>query len=348
MPEFEELRLVVSLTDHASAGLNNFQRSIQQFSSGQTANQIEGFKKQNSLMREALKATGLEATGTAKAFEGLSSKMLGSAGAISAVGFVLYESLNKVNAAAKEIRDQAISLERLGVSFAQGKNIIEQYRRFGIEEVEAQKNIGAAVNAQIQARKQTQSQMFDDLRKLVHGDKFVDEYRAALQNAKDVREAINVSAEYEQRLGELIEKNAQGKTRSQVEEEKASKQAHFREIQGFDESFSLAKQVTELDKDREAALERMNARAKEFRDLWNETAVNMEKIKDIFSDVAIKAFLPMMQNVKQTVDAIFQLFEQGHSALGDKNFWRNLIDPALVDWLDENVGSIKTLPQDRS
>ena len=65
----------------------------------------------------------------------------------------------------------------------------------------------------------------------------------------------------------------------------------------------------------------------------------------IFSDVAIKAFLPMMQNVKQTVDAIFQLFEQGHSALGDKNFWRNLIDPALVDWLDENVIHSKTLPQ---
>ena len=197
MPEFEELRLVVSLTDHASAGLNNFQRSIQQFSSGQTANQIEGFKKQNSLMREALKATGLEATGTAKAFEGLSSKMLGSAGAISAVGFVLYESLNKVNAAAKEIRDQAISLERLGVSFAQGKNIIEQYRRFGIEEVEAQKNIGAAVNAQIQARKQTQSQMFDDLRKLVHGDKFVDLSPGSTRRTpRDlVRDAINVSAD---------------------------------------------------------------------------------------------------------------------------------------------------------
>ena len=107
MPDqIEQLKVSVRLQDNATFGINNFQKSIQSFSSGQTAQHIETFKRQSTLMTQVLKTTGLEATGAAKSFQNLSFSLLGATGAVSVFGYVVYKTASIVNEAAKQIADQ--------------------------------------------------------------------------------------------------------------------------------------------------------------------------------------------------------------------------------------------------
>ena len=131
-------------------------------------------------MSQVLKTTGLEATGAAKAFQGLSFGLLGSAGVVTAFGLVVYKTASMVNNAAKEIKNMADQFKRMGVnSYAEGKNIVEQYEKFGMTVEQAMQNIQAGINANIEARRKGASQVFDELRQ-EFGPEFIEQYRQAV------------------------------------------------------------------------------------------------------------------------------------------------------------------------
>jgi hypothetical protein len=330
MSEFEELKLVVSLSDHASAGINNYQKSIASFSSGQSATQVESFKRQNSLIGTLLKSTGLEAGKTAEAFGELAARYVTGGATIAAFAGSVFASMTMVSAAAKQIAGQARELEKFGVDYAEGKNIIEQYEQVGMTAAEATQNIQAGVETAHEAHKNFQSKMFEDLKTqfggVSGGERVVQEYKEALRGAKETREIMNANKEFQDRFGKLALENRTYETQELANQAESHNREIFRQITGFNDMFNVARQVTALDEERAKALKEMNDRAREFNDLWNATAVNLERIVDVFSSAAMGGgFILLLQSAHDLTKAIFQVTQEGMAAMKDKNFWRLLI-----------------------
>jgi hypothetical protein len=330
MAEFEELRIVVSLTDQASTGFNSFKKSISEFTSGQPAQHLENFKRHNTLLTQLLKATGLEATGTSKAFIDLTSKFALSAGVIGALGYALYKTTSIVADAAKGIVDQANKLKALGIPYSEGRNIIEQYALVNIEANKTIEDIQAANQLQFEARKAHHSEMFDQLRQLVFNDPYVKDFQIQLQNAKTQVELQNVIVEGQEKFSELSNKYYHSDDEATQKRTNAQTRARFRAIVGLNEEFDRAVRIKEIDKDRAASLEKLNTEAQKFTRLWNETAVNLERIGGVLEGAAIQQLLPLLQSAKDLTGAIFQLVTEGFSALKDKNFWESMISGADV------------------
>jgi hypothetical protein len=345
--EFEELRLIVSLTDNASAGLNNYKKSLEQFTSGQPAQHLENFKKHNLLLTQVLKATGLEATGTGKAFIELGSRLAIGAGAVGIAGVAIYKAAAIVNSAAKGIVDQANALKSFGVGFPEGKNVLEQYARLGISEKESIENIGAATQAQFETQKRNRSELFEDLKKLALGDNWAEEFRNRMAQAKTLAELMNTAQQGEIEIQDVVERRYGNLDKHEKERLKAEFARQYRQLFHFNEAFLLAKQINELEADRAKRMKDMADAAQKFRDQWNATAVNLGQIVDIFlTGKGISTMLPILEQAKDLTEAILRLTTEGMKALKDENFWKLLMHlPPDIPGMPQVSGSVNTLQQ---
>ena len=331
MAEFEELRITVSLDNKATAGFTDFKKSVAEFTTGQPAQHLENFKRHNTLLTQLLKATGTEATGTSKAFIDLSSKFTAGASAIGAVGYALFKTTAIVAEAAKGIADQANKLKSFGVPYAEGKNIIEQYELVNISANKTLEDIQAANQLQFEARKVHHSEMFDQLRQLVFNDPYVNEFKTQLQNARTQAELQNVIIEGQAKFSELSNKYYHSDDEATQKRTNAQIAARFRAIVGLNEEFDRATRVKELDQDRAKALEKLNTEAQKFTRLWNETAVNFERIGSVLEGRGIQSLTPLLTQVRDMTQAIFDVMTKGMDAFKDRKFWEtglgSIMDP---------------------
>ena len=338
MAEFEELRIVVSLDNKAVAGLNDFKKQLAEFTSGQPAQHLENFKRHNTLLTQLLKATNLEATGTAKSLIDLGARFVGVAGPIGLVAYALYKSTSIVADAAKSITDQANKLKSFGVPYAEGRNIIDQYKLANIEANKTLEDIQAANELQFQARLAHGSEMFDQLRALLHNDPYVNEFKERLAGARTQAELQNVVLEGQQKVSELSEKYYHSEDKAIQARTNAENRARFRKIVGLNEEFDRAVRVREVTKDQAAAWESLAAKAKEFAVLWNTVGVNFGKIGDVLEGKGIEKLTPLLQGVKELTEAIFLATQQGMNALKQENFWKLILGKEFVDPFTEEGG----------
>jgi hypothetical protein len=130
--ETEELRLVITLTDNASAGLRALKQQHAELGSGATAGHVESFKKKHNELAKQIKEMTELATGGERAMLGFIGKF-GVAGA-AVVGFtaVVLKGLEGLTKYADKVTDLNNKAKVMGVHPAVLKSIEEQLERIGI------------------------------------------------------------------------------------------------------------------------------------------------------------------------------------------------------------------------
>lgn len=127
----EELKLVISLTDNASAGIANLRSQTQQLGGGQTRDNVERFRRQHSESGRQLKQMTEAVTGGEKALANFAFR-LGAVGAgIAAVGVVATKVMGDLDKFASKIVDLNNKAKLMGEHPAVLKAIGEAMERAG-------------------------------------------------------------------------------------------------------------------------------------------------------------------------------------------------------------------------
>jgi hypothetical protein len=130
--EVEELRLVITLTDNASAGIAALRAQFAQLGSGATAGNVERFKRgHNELAKQIKELSELTVSGE-KAMLSFIGKFGIAGAAVAGFGLILTEGIKGLNEFSAKITDLNNRARVMGVHPAVLKNIEEQLDRIGV------------------------------------------------------------------------------------------------------------------------------------------------------------------------------------------------------------------------
>jgi hypothetical protein len=326
MAEYEELRLTVTLVDNASSSLRQLQQTMKETATGPTSQHMENFAKKGNILKDAIKAMGLEARGTTAMLEGMGTKLLGVGGSVATLVTAIVVATERVGKLATSFNEASRSWEAMGTTLAHGKNISEQLARIGIDEQKSMELVGNAIQQHVVAQKRGLNEQFRELR-MRFGEQFEEEYKRAIAVAKTPEQYLNAAADAEKKVGEIVEKNLRGQSREEIDAQKAYAQQRFRTITGFNEELHLVTQLRELDKEREQFWDKMDENAKKIAEDWRGTWENINQIwellkSDLF-DPDKSPFPAMMHAAKASTDAFFAAILKGQELLQGHNFWQD-------------------------
>jgi hypothetical protein len=145
MPEFEELRLRVTLDDQASAQLARLRTELSQLGGGQ---QAQGFERLGGQTRQMTALMRPLATGSLSARSAMTalSSVIGPLGiAIAGLGGAFYAQTQKLKTFAEGMLNIDAKARALGIDSAQYENLERQFRRMGLSNQEGHAVISSVV-----------------------------------------------------------------------------------------------------------------------------------------------------------------------------------------------------------
>jgi hypothetical protein len=145
--EQEELKLIVTLVDNASAGLDKIVEKTKEMGGPQVreahAKMTEGSKELSKVFKEMTGGFG-EAT---KALTAFSGGMVGGIAGLAAFALSTGESIKKLKELANELRSTSQAARAIGVDPVQMKSIVEQFQAIGINADQTKANIARMSDA---------------------------------------------------------------------------------------------------------------------------------------------------------------------------------------------------------
>src|SRR6516164_5088663 len=139
--EQEELKLIVTLVDNASAGLDKIVEKTKEMGGAHVkeahAKMTEGSKELTKVFKEMTGGFG-EAT---KAFGLFSGGLIGGIAGLATFALSTGESIKKLKELANELRSTSQAARAIGVDPVQMKSIIEQFEAIGVNADQTKANI---------------------------------------------------------------------------------------------------------------------------------------------------------------------------------------------------------------
>jgi hypothetical protein len=327
MAEYEELRIVVSLTDQASEPLRRFQDSMKETTQGRTSKHVEEFSKKANVAREGLKMFGLEATGTTAKIEALATRVSALGGGLATLAAAIIIATDKVGKMAEAMNQTSRAWEAMGTTLAHGRNITEQLARMGVNEQKAMELTGAAIRAHVQSQSRGMTDMFRQLRDLglKFGVEFEEQYRRELSKAKGPEDYLNVAVETEEKIKQAILDKNHGVLDDNTRAMQAEATRRFREIQGFNDELLVLTRISNLTKEQEQFWNRMDENAKKISEDWRATWANIDQIWQLIKgdafDPEISPFPKLMKIANAATALLYRTILTGNQSLAGKNFW---------------------------
>ncbi len=186
--EQEELRLTVSLVDHASAGIVALRNQITGLTSGQAKQSFDTFQRQQKEMSNQIK----ELTGVAFGGE---KALLGYIGKFGALGLAMSAGIGVVKEFAKSMNDIGRLGQSLGVPATQIKNIVDQLKAHGASQAEATAEVEGFTKALVQMGRIGSPQYQALLQRSGQFSTQMATIIAQMENAKTVEEKMNIARE---------------------------------------------------------------------------------------------------------------------------------------------------------
>src|SRR6516162_4573979 len=145
--EQEELKLIVTLVDNASAGLDKIVEKTRDMGGAHVkeahAKMSEGMKELNKIAKDA---TGIFGDAF-KAIGSFQGGLIAGAGGLAVFGYALAKSMGEFKHWAEELRGIGQAARQIGVDPASMKNIISQFQAVGVSAEETKANLGTLADA---------------------------------------------------------------------------------------------------------------------------------------------------------------------------------------------------------
>ncbi len=275
--ETEELRLVVNLTDNASAGMAKLRNELAQLGGGSGKEHLEKFKRQNEEVTKVLKAFHVEGTAAAGVLRGAFSGGVGLAtGAVGAFAAAIGYQVAQLPEWSKKLRELGIAARTLGLNPAQFRDVSKQIEEQGVSAEAATQSIAGLAAAIAELRKPGNKLQIDLLNKGVEQDVI-----NRLLQAKTVAQELGVVLESGQRVYE----NAKKESGSDIVARR--REAEYLAKFGLDSTMSQVKGIKDLSAEEQKAADARQKNAEHFSKLVSEADAKLEKLTDRLKDKAI-------------------------------------------------------------
>ncbi|MHC2399103.1 hypothetical protein ACVMGC_003647 [Bradyrhizobium barranii subsp. barranii] len=308
--EQEELKLVVSLVDNASAGLDKIVEKTKEMGGPQVKEAHEkmrrGTEELNKVFKEASGGFGdaFKALGT---FRG---GLVAGAGGLALFGVEMTRQIGELKKWAEELRGISQAARQIGVDPAAMKNIISQFEAVGVSADQTKANLGkmseavADLNRQGSALRrellhmagptpQAQASMREFLDKIVHARSEEERYNAVAEARNNV----------------LKNALANGYTLQEATNRANAFTSHF-----WDKTMEAKERLNQLSAEDQRIQNERIAKAREFANLTGEISGEwsdiIEELKAPFLDPAIKAaktFLEISKEIHEWLKKNYEL-----------------------------------------
>ena len=280
--EQEELRLVVNLTDNASAGIAKLRGEFSQLGQGSSAQSLDKFKRETASITNVVKGLGTEMGVSARVMTSVLVPGIGTAvTAIAGLGALYLDQIRQLPEWTKQLRAMGDAAKNIGANAGQYRAIVEQLGALGVS-AEAAQNSMAGINNAIADLTRRGSALRQTL--LQHAGP---EGQAGMRAFIDSLLTARTEAEKTNRViiaGENVYKNALKETRSEVEFRRRE-QEWLRQF-GVDPSLA-GKRVPELTAEQQARADKRNESAQKFADLLGTIGIKFTEIGDLMKDPLI-------------------------------------------------------------
>jgi len=276
--ETEELRLVVNLTDNASAGISRLRAEINQLGSGASGQALDKFQRDTEKVGQSVKGLGREAGATGGLLHGaltLGMRAVGSA-IVGVTGAIAYQ-IATIPQWASELRKAADQAQRLGLNTTQFRDVVSQLQAQGVSAEAATASIAGMTEAIADLSRAGSQLRLDLISKGQGGEEFIDR----LLKAQTVAERMNIIREG----GENVYQNALRETGSQIEA--ANRRQLYWNKFHFDAQMANKKNVEEISKQEQVRQKQLEQHAKDYDDLSGRVGRKWEKFLDAVKDPAI-------------------------------------------------------------
>jgi hypothetical protein len=346
--ETEELKLVVSVVDNASSGLEKIVEKAKELGgSGVREAQhkmAEGTKELHKIVQEitggfgdATKALGLFRLGA-----------MGAAGGILALSIAAKEGIGAVGEFANEMRKMQRAAEKIGVDPGQFKGLIEQFNAVGISTEEAMHDL-ETFSAKMADLGRQGSEVRREMLRMSADPGQMREFLRELSQAQDEATQLNLVRE----AGEAVYRNALAQTHNQ--QEAANRRNKFWADLGYSDKLAQLRQAQQLtEEEKQWNRERM-ANGETFANMLNKISGQFATIREFFLDPLIDPNGPLFRTMtwfKETLDHIIEklaeIKREGADAIpgvkAGKEVLENLNPPTLKDNLAKPFSNLPLLP----
>lgn len=312
--EQEELKLIVTLVDNASAGLDKIVEKTKEMGGPQMkeahAKMTEGTKELNKAFKEI---TG----GFGDAFKALGEfrgGLVAGVGGLAIFGAAVSRQVGEIAKLAAEMRSLNQAARAIGVDPTSMKNIIDQFEAIGVSADQTKANLGKMAGA-VADLSHVGSALRQDLMHMAGSDpesrRAMDEFLTKVTQARTEEERYNAVAAAAEKVRQHAyeQQIARGATQQQAEIEAANRRNEF--ASRFWDSTMVQ-------------MQRLQQMHEEERTFWKERYDSAEKlankfgeIKSTWGDIAnvVSAPTQMMQNLKTVLDYIAPALEHIKDAL---------------------------------
>jgi len=312
--EAEELRLVVNLTDNASAGLSRLRYEVQELGGGRNREAMERFKrdteeitKRTRGLKSELAEFGIVGNLVAGAVGGIAAgfAMLAGKLALSIIGF---------GDAAKAMRELNQEARQMGVDPVALENIIKQYEEVGVAREKTLQNMRGLSQA-IGELFRPGSQGVRDLMNMAG---------SGLQSRAAMQESINAlkSATTEEEKTNIAIKMVQNTRTNAFRQYKSEQEAALRANElakklGVDLSILERDNVEKLTAADERRARQRQADLIQYNTVSNQIWKNWEQIRDIVGAPILKTFSSTLTDINNTMRVILEAFKWIDDHVGD-------------------------------
>ncbi|HEV8466022.1 MAG TPA: hypothetical protein VGQ63_13600 [Pseudolabrys sp.] len=302
--EQEELRLVVNLTDNASAGIAKLRGELGQLGSGSSGQNLDKFKRETTAITQVVKGLGTEMGLSARVMTSVLVPGIGTAvTAIGALGALYIEQIRQLPEWTAQLRAMGDAAKNIGANAGQYRSIVEQLGALGVS-AEAAQNSMAGINNAIADLTRRGSALRQSL--LQHAGP---EGAAGMRAWIDSLLSTRTEAERTNKViiaGENVYKNALKETNSEIEARRRE-QDWLRQF-GVDPALA-GKRVKELSAEEQAAADARNKNGKEFADLLGTIGKQFGEIGDMLKDPLIGPDSMLVKGMHLASDVLDKIIE---------------------------------------
>ncbi|WP_439372918.1 hypothetical protein [Bradyrhizobium sp. DASA03120] len=308
--EQEELKLIVSLVDNASAGLDKIVEKTKEMGGPQVKEAHEKMRRGTEELNKAFKEiTG----GFGDAFKALGSfrgGLVAGAGGLALFGVEMTRQIGELKKWAEELRGISQAARSIGVDPASMKNIISQFEAIGVSADQTKANLGKMSEAVADLNRQGSSLRRELLHMAGPSPQAQQAMRELLNNIVNARtEEERYNAVVSARANVLRHALEEGKTLQEATQRANEFASHFwdRTIANMDKLNGLSAEDRRIQTERIKQAERLANLTGQISSEWADI---IEDLKAPFLDPAIKAaekFLEISKEIHEWLKKNYDL-----------------------------------------
>jgi hypothetical protein len=293
--EQEELKLIVSFVDNASAGIAKLRQELQQASSGSSLQAFDRIRRESKEVAEVTKGLGTQIEGAFRQLGQLRAGLGAATIGMTAFGYAVIRQIQAIKDYAAGLNNIAIAAHQIGVSPGTLKNLTEQFEAVGVSANEVVASVGA-IQGKIAELQRPGSQLWHDM---VAGAgaagsvaaRIMDEFLKRLAGARSEVDQLNMIRQ----AGENIYQNRLRDTGNQ-QEAIAARNSFWAKL-GYDARLAEIKQLQEMTAEQ-------RKRQEVTIEAGRQLTVEFGKVKQLFNEIVDISNKPMLENLKATLEYI--------------------------------------------